>query len=63
MGQAQDSRNITEKNRTRDEIDEQIREYLKRGGKIDVLSGNQAKTGNTMGSVWHGPEDIPGPGR
>lgn len=63
MKQTIDSSNMTEKNRIRDEIDEQIREYLKRGGKIDVLSGKQTKTGNPVGSVWHGSEEMPGPGR
>lgn len=60
MGQERDKINVTEKNRIRDEIDEQVRDYLRRGGKIDVLSVNQNSTGNAMGSVWHGSEDMPG---
>lgn len=60
MERTGDTANTTEKNRIRDEIDRQIREYLQRGGKIEVLSGKQAKAGNAIGSVWHGSEDMPG---
>lgn len=57
-----DDTNISEKNRIRDEIDAQIREYLQRGGKIDVLTGNQDSRRRAVGCVWHGPEDTSGLG-
>ena len=63
MNRNSDKSSVTEKNRMRDEIDEQIREYLKQGGKIDVLTGNQRDPRNAIGSVWHGPEDISGIGQ
>ena len=52
MGQTRD--NTTEKNRIRDEIDEQIRYYLQRGGKIDVLSADRAKSGKAIASSTYG---------
>jgi len=46
--------NPGEKSRMRDEIDAQIREFLQRGGKIDVLTANQRPPRDSaIGSVWH----------
>ncbi len=52
---------LTEKGRIRDEIDEQIREYLKKGGRIDTLENQQhasitAKAGT---AAWRGAEERP----
>ncbi len=44
--------NPSEKNRMREEIDAQIREYLQRGGKIDILLANQRQQDTAIGSVW-----------
>ena len=63
MNREDDKTNIGEKNRIRDEIDEQIREYLQQGGKIDVLGANDRPPQNAIGSVWHGSDDIPGIGQ
>jgi len=45
-----------EKNRVRDEIAAQIRDFLQRGGKIDVLTNGQGDKRNTIGSAWHSEE-------
>ena len=63
MNRKHDKTSISEKNRIRDEIDEQIREYLRQGGKIDVLSANYRNPRSAIGSVWHGSDDIPGLGQ
>lgn len=63
MNRKDEQSRISEKNRIRDEIDAQIRQYLQQGGKIDVLSANNRNTGRTIGSVWHGSDDIPGIGQ
>ena len=63
MKRKDDKTNIGEKNRIRDQIDEQIRQYLQQGGKIDVLSTNDRNPHNAIGSVWHGSDDIPGIGQ
>lgn len=44
--------NPNEKHRMREEIDAQVREYLQRGGKIDVLLANQRQRDTAIGSVW-----------
>jgi len=50
--------NPGEKTRIREEIDAQVREFLQRGGKIDILATNPRLQGNSVGSVWH-MEDVP----
>ena len=45
--------NTVEKERQRSEIDDQIAEYLRKGGKIDVVGQGQAGSGSDIGSVWH----------
>lgn len=46
-----------EKERMRAEIDTQVEEFLRRGGKIDVL--NNDHTGNAaVGSVWHQQDEM-----
>jgi len=54
--------NTSEKNRIRDEIDEQIRAYLQRGGKIDVLNTDRDSRRRVVGSVWDAPDDVSGLG-
>ena len=46
-----------EKERMRAEIDNQIADFLNRGGKIDVLSSDQQQR-PTVGSVWHQQDDA-----
>ncbi len=44
----------SEKNRIREEIDAQVREFIQRGGKIDQLSASGLRQRpNAIGSVWH----------
>ena len=47
-----------EKERMRAEINDQVAEFLKRGGKIDVLTKEQRPATN-IGSVWHPSHDMP----
>ena len=47
-----------EKQRMRAEIDDQIAEFLRRGGKIDVLTDESGQTAPQLGSVWHTPDDV-----
>ena len=46
-----------EKERIRAEIDTQVEEFLRRGGKIDVLNSDVA-SGSNIGSVWHQQDDM-----
>ncbi len=46
-----------EKERMRAEIDSQVEEFLRRGGKIDVLTSERAG-GSDIGSVWHQQDDM-----
>jgi hypothetical protein len=41
----------------RAEIDRQITEFLDRGGKIDVVTGEQQKPAS-VGSVWHQQDET-----
>jgi len=43
----------------RAQIELQVQEYLRRGGRIDVLSARSHAGCRVMGDVWHGPLDIP----
>ncbi len=47
----------TEKQHLRDEITEQIREYLQRGGQIEVLNDNRVASASAGASVWSELED------
>ena len=60
MNRNRDNTNESEKNRIRNEIDVQVEEFLKSGGKIDVVNGNQRSPKASIGSVWRGSDDIPG---
>lgn len=57
-----DSSGSCEKERIRDEIDEQIAEYLRKGGRIQVLSRPETDTDKNRGSVWQSPFDDAGLG-
>jgi len=48
----------TEKQRMRAEIDNQVAEFLRRGGKIDVLNDQPSQSDNKLGSVWHAQDDA-----
>ena len=46
--------NSSEKNRIREEIDAQVREFIRRGGKIDQLgTSGLRQQPDAIGSVWH----------
>lgn len=45
------------KEKIRIEISTQVEAFLKRGGRIDVLTDATRGDGN-RGSVWHGDEDA-----
>jgi len=61
MNRYQNRVNPSEKNRMRNEIDEQVRDFLQRGGKIDVLAASQRRLeNNAIGSVWH-TDELPEP--
>lgn len=47
-----------EKERMRAEIDRQVEEFLKRGGKIDVLTHSERDNVTNVGSVWHQQDDM-----
>lgn len=47
-----DSSGSFEKERIRDEIDEQVAEYLRRGGRIQVLTRPETDLDTNRGSVW-----------
>ncbi len=60
MNRNRDNTNESEKNRIRNEIDVQVEEFLKSGGKIDVVNSKNRSPRAAIGSVWHGSDDIPG---
>ena len=45
---------VNDKAGLRDEITDQIREYLQRGGKIDVVEDKPNRPGSPVGSIWSG---------
>jgi hypothetical protein len=47
----------TQKQHLRDEITEQIREYLQRGGEIEVLNDNRTVSAPVGASVWSDLDD------
>jgi len=51
--------NTHEKARLRAEIEAQVREYLRRGGEIDVLHTRQRAESNIIGGVWHSQLEEP----
>lgn len=49
--------NCHEKERMRAEIDAHIREYLRKGGQISVVSTQLRTDSNVIGGVWRGQFD------
>lgn len=47
-----------EKARQREEIEREVREFIARGGEIEVLAGAGVPAGRSIGSVWHGQGDL-----
>jgi hypothetical protein len=47
-----------EKQRMRDEIDRQVEEFLRRGGKIDIVQDKHSSSASSVGSVWHTQEET-----
>ncbi|MEE4109254.1 MAG: hypothetical protein V2I24_07900 [Halieaceae bacterium] len=51
--------NVVEKKRLRDAIQDQIRQYLERGGSITVISSQASRPAKApQGGVWTGGADI-----
>lgn len=51
--------NPGEKQRMRDQIRQQVEEFLHRGGRIDVMDRNPPRRQDCgRGSVWHGHDDY-----
>jgi hypothetical protein len=47
--------NVTEKKRLRDAIEDQVRQYLQRGGRITVIQGRSGAPAKAAhGGVWTG---------
>ena len=59
MGQSRQGYNTPGKHRLRTEIDRQVDEYLKKGGKIEVLAEQTRRENTAIGSVWRLTDDIP----
>jgi hypothetical protein len=57
MPRANDT-NVIEKQRVRAEIASQIEEFLRKGGRIEVLEKNSEKSANSIGNVWHTNDDL-----
>ena len=57
MTKSDDRPGSTQKDRISDDIDSQIREYLRRGGKIEVISQPERNINRSRGSVWQTPDD------
>lgn len=60
MARTKAQMNEHEKERMRAEIDDQVAEFLRRGGKIDVLSDEKQNAASNIGSVWHQQDDMSG---
>lgn len=58
MKKEQEAVNTPEKERIRAEIDAQVREYLRRGGRICVVSTHVRKDTHVIGGVWRGHFDA-----
>ncbi len=48
---------VTEKANLRDQISEQIREYLRRGGEIEVVHDKLEDDTPLVGSIWSNVDD------
>ncbi len=53
MPRANDTTGVMEKQRVRAEIASQIEEFLRNGGRIEVLEKNSDKSPRSIGNVWH----------
>ncbi len=49
---------VMEKQRVRAEIASHIEEYLRRGGRIEVLEKESKHRPNSVGSIWHSNDDL-----
>lgn len=47
----------SEKTRLRDQITEQIREYLQRGGEIEIVQDQRHSRAPLVGSIWSDVND------
>ncbi len=49
---------VEEKQRVRAEIASQVEEFLRRGGRIDVVEQNNKGGQNAIGNVWHSHHEL-----
>ena len=48
-----------EKERMRNQINAQVEEFLRQGGKIQTCDqSHQYRTGNSVGETWQGPDEM-----
>ncbi len=59
MYRSRERRDITVKERTRDEINAQIQEFLKRGGQIDILHPGSERVTLVAGANWQDRFETP----
>ncbi|WP_116364361.1 hypothetical protein [Parahaliea mediterranea] len=58
MARSNQDINPGEKQRIRDQIRQQVEEFLHRGGRIDVMDGKPRLQAVRRGPVWHGQDDF-----
>jgi hypothetical protein len=51
---------VMEKQRVRAEIASQIEDFLRRGGRIEVLTKESQDRPNSVGSIWHSNDHLMG---
>lgn len=54
MQSSVNSPGVNDKAGLRDEITDQLREFLQRGGKIEVVEDKPNRAGSPVGSIWSG---------
>ena len=57
MGREVKSRTTAEKERIRAEIEDQVQQFLKKGGSIDVVNQGGANQQRQLGSIWQNLDD------
>lgn len=58
MARSNQEMNTGEKQRMRDQIRQQVEEFLHRGGRIDVMDRGANRQAKQRGPVWHGQDDF-----
>ena len=57
MGREVKSPTTAEKERIRAEIEDQVQQFLKKGGSIDVVNQGGANQQRQLGSIWQNLDD------